>query len=371
MANITITNTRQRSITRDLKAEKVYSWDADNAYPQRVRDLVFSSGVAKQALEKFATFVMGQGIADSTLYKRVVNRYGMTFDKLMRFAIKDYCLNYSFAIHVSYNAAGDPIAYTPMPVEYIRLCWDGRIAYYDNWDRRKLKDNGKYNANDIVRFNRFNPARAASEISVMPGDTIAEKIAAYPGQVYWYSAAGDNEYPLSPFDPVLEDIEVDAEVKIGKLKNVKSNFMAAQMVIYRGKFESDQAKAAFVESLTEFQGNENLGTMMLVEVADGAADFDIKPFNIMDFDKYWEHTERSVQENIVRALQQPQVLSTMAVAGKLGTSSEIEDAKVFYSEITGYHRMIIEEEFSRLIGQSIQIVPVATKSNQRNAANNP
>ena len=111
--------------------------------------------------------------------------------------------------------------------------------------------------------------------------------------------------------------------------------------------------------------------MMLVEVADGAADFDIKPFNIMDFDKYWEHTERSVQENIVRALQQPQVLSTMAVAGKLGTSSEIEDAKVFYSEITGYHRMIIEEEFSRLIGQPIQIVPVATKSNQRNAANNP
>lgn len=368
MANITITNTRQRSITRDLNAEKVYSWDADNAYPQRVRDLVFSSGVAKQAWEKFATFVMGQGISDPVLYKKVVNRYGMTFDKLMRFAVKDYCLISSFAIHVSYNAAGDPIAYAPMPAEYIRLCFDGRIAYYDNWDKRKLKDKGKYNANDILRFERFNPALAASQIAEMPGDTIQEKIAAYPGQVFWYSAAGDNEYPLSPFDPVLEDIEVDAEVKIGKLKNVKSNFMAAQMVIYRGKFESPQAKAAFVESLTEFQGNENLGQMMLVEVEDGQADFDIKPFNIMDFDKYWEHTERSVQENIVRALQQPQVLSTMSVAGKLGTSSEIEDAKVFYSEITGYHRMIIEEEFTRLIAQPVQIIPITTK---QNATDNP
>lgn len=364
MANITITNTRQRSITRDLKAEKVYSWDADNAYPQRVMDLVFSSGTAKQAWAKFCTFVMGQGIADSTLYKRVVNRYGMTLDKMMRACIHDYCLYSGLSVHVSYNAAGDPIAYAPMPFEYTRLTFDGRIAYYDNWDKRKLKDNGKYNANDIVRFTRYNPAKAAAEIEAMPGDTLQEKIADYPGQVYWYSAAGDNEYPLSPFDPVLEDIEVDAEVKIGKLKNVKSNFMAAQMVKYRGKFESDQAKAAFVESLTEFQGNENLGNLMLVEVEDGAADFEVVPFNLMDFDKYWEHTERSVQENIVRALQQPQVLSTMAVAGKLGTSSEIEDAKVFYSDITQYDRMIIEEEFTRLIGQPIQIVPVATKSNQ-------
>ena len=366
MPNITITNTRQRSITRDLKQEKVYSWDADNAYPQRVMDLVFASGTAKQAWEKYTTFVMGQGISDANLYKRVVNRYGMTFDKLMRMCISDYTLFNGFAVHVSYNAMGDPIAYTYMPYEYTRLSFDGTIAYYDNWDRRKLKDNGRYNVNDIQRFNRFNPTMAAQEIADADGDTIAEKIKNYPGQVLWYSAAGENTYPLSPLDPVLEDIEVDCEIKIGKLKNVRSNFMAAQMVKYRGKFEDAQAKAAFVESLTEFQGNENLGQIMLVEVEDGQGDFEVEPFSLMNFDRYWEYTERSVQENIVRALQQPQVLSTMAVAGKLGTSSEIEDAKVFYSDITQFHRMVIEEEFTRLIGQPVSIIPITQRNNATN-----
>lgn len=366
MPQITITNTRQRTVTRDLKAEKVYSWDADNAYPQRVMDLVFASGTAKQAWEKYATFVMGQGISDPALYKRVVNRYGTTFDKLMRAAIYDYTLFNGFAVHVSYNAMGDIIAYSAMPYEYTRLSFDGSIAYYDNWDKRKLKDNGRYSIDQIQRFNRFNPSMVLSEIDEMPGATLADKVQAYPGQVLWYSASGENTYPLSPLDPVLEDIEVDSEIKIGKLKNVRSNFMAAQMVKYRGRFESDQAKAAFVDSLTEFQGNDNLGQIMLVEVEDGQADFEVQPFSLMNFDKYWEYTERSVQENIIRALQQPQVLSTMAVAGKLGTSSEIEDAKIFYSDITQFHRMVIEEEFTRLIGQPVSIIPITQRSNATN-----
>jgi hypothetical protein len=366
MANIAISTTRQRQVIRDLKSERVYAYDYDNAYPQRIYDLVNSSGTAKQAWSKFAKFVMGNGIADAVLSKKPVNKFGVTTDKLMRACIADYCLYYGFAVHVSFNALGEIIAYAHIPYEYCRLGWDGKIAVYDNWDRRKLKDNGKYTAADIIYFNRYNPSTVLVEIDAMKGNTIQEKIAQYPGQVFWFSAAGIETYPLSPFDSVLEDIETDAEIKIGKLKNVKTNFLAAQMVKYRGKFESDQAKAAFLADLEQFQGNENLGNLMLVEIEDGQADFDVTPFTIQDFDKKWEYTERSVQENIIRALQQPQVLSTMAVAGKLGTSSEIDEAKAFYNDITADDRLVMEEEFTRLLGQIVQIIPIQTNGTTTN-----
>jgi hypothetical protein len=138
------------------------------------------------------------------------------------------------------------------------------------------------------------------------------------------------------------------------------------MVKYRGKFESPQAKDKFLADLEQFQGNENLGNLMLVEIEDGQADFDVTPFTIQDFDKKWEYTERSVQENIIRALQQPQVLSTMAVAGKLGTSSEIDEAKAFYNDITADDRLVMEEEFTRLLGQIVKIIPIQTNGTTTN-----
>lgn len=370
MAKIVTSNNRQRQVIRDLRQENVYSFDYDNAYPQRVYDLVNSSGAAKSAWDKFAKFIMGNGVSDDLIARQVINKYGTTVDKLMRMCINDYALFRGMSVHVAYNAVGDITGYTHVPFEWCRLGRDQKIAVYDNWDRRKLKDNGKYNPADIRRFFKFNPATALEEINSMDGDTLEEKIANYPGQVYWYSADGIETYPLSPFDPVLEDIETDAEIKIGKLKNVKTNFVAPQMVKYRGRFESDEARTAFIESLEQFQGNENVGNIMLVEVEDGVADFDIEPFEIQDFDKKWEFTERSVKENIFQALQQPLVLSAMPVAGKLGTSTEIEDAKVFYSEITADDRLVMSEEFSMLLGKPISLIPITTKTNGT-TANNP
>jgi hypothetical protein len=368
MARIVTSNNRQRQVIRDLRAENVYSFDYDNAYPQRVYDLVNSSGAAKSAWDKFAKFIMGNGVSDDLVARQVVNKYGITVDKLMRMCINDYAMFRGFSVHVSYNAMGDITGFNHVPFEWCRIGRDQKIAVYDNWDRRKLKDNGKYSPADIRRFDKFDPDYALDEINAEPGATLEDKIANYPGQVFWFSADGIETYPLSPFDPVLEDIETDAEIKIGKLKNVKTNFVAPQMVKYRGRFESDQDRASFIESLEQFQGNENVGNIMLVEVEDGVADFEVAKFEIQDFDKKWEFTERSVKENIFQALQQPLVLSAMPVAGKLGTSSEIEDAKIFYNEITADDRLVISEEFTRLFGRKITILGIDETGEIANSA---
>lgn len=373
MAKIVTSNTRQRAITRDLKQEKVYAYDYDNSYPQRIYDLVNASGTAKASFKLFSKYVMGNGLTNPELYKKIINRMGQTFDKLLRACIDDYCLFGGFAVHISYNALGEPIAYNHVPFEWCRLSYDpaDMIAVYDNWDKRKLKDNGKYDISKIQRYYRFNPSQVIKQIDQTNGLTIQEKVQNYTGQIYWFSIENPETYPLSPFDAIIEDIQTDSEIKVGKLKNVKTNFLASQMVKYKGRFESDEERAAFMESLEDFQGNDNLGNIMLVEVTDQEGDFSVEPFTIQDFDKKWEYTERSVQENIIRTLNQPQVLLSMTVAGKLGTANEIADAKIFYNEITGYDRLIIEEEFTRLIGQLVIIQPIPTKTETTNAPNQP
>ena len=356
MAKIINGNTRKRILVRDLNQEKVYAYGYDNSYPQQVYDLINSSGTAKSSTNLFIKYVMGGGISDEVLYKKVINSSGVTLDKLMRSCISDYCTYHGFAVHVAYNALGEITGYNHIPYEYTRLAYDGRIAVYDNWDKRKLKDKGKYIITDIKYYNVFNPSNVISEINNTDGETVEAKMAEYKGQVFWFSFDGFETYPLAPLDPVLEDINTDAEVKIGKLKNVKTNFLAAQMVKYRGKFETDQARAEFLESLEQFQGNENTGNVMLVEFEDSEADFSIEPFTIQDFDKKWESTERTVKENIIQTLGQPQVLLSMTTAGKLGTANEIQDAKDFYNEITAADRLIIEEEFTRLLQTPITII---------------
>lgn len=366
MAKIVTANARQRAIVKDLKQEKVYAYDYDNSYPQRIFDLVNSSGTAKASYKLYSKYVMGNGISNPTLYKKIVNKSGTTFDKLLRACIEDYCLFGGFAVHVSYNALGEKIGYSHVPFEWCRLSYDpdGMIAVYDNWDKRKIKDNGKYDVSKIVRYNRFAPAKVLKQIEETQGATIQEKIENYNGQILWYSSDNSETYPLSPFDAIIEDIQTDSEIKIGKLKNVKTNFLASQMVKYKGRFESDQERSAFIESLEEFQGNDNLGNIMLVELTDTDGDFSVEPFSIQDYDKKWEYTERSVQENIIRTLNQPIVLLSMNMPGKLGTSSEIEDAKKFYNDITEYDRLIMEEEFSKLIGEKINILDVDEQVSQ-------
>jgi hypothetical protein len=361
MAKIVSGKVRQRYIVKDLKQEKVYAYDYDNSYPQRIYDLVNSSGTAKASWKLFSKYVMGNGILDKNLYKQIINSSGETFDKLLRYCIEDYCLFGGFAIHVSYNALGEAIGYNHIPFEWCRISYDplNQIAVYDNWDKRKLINNGRYDASNIVKFNKFNSRSVLKEIEEIEGANIQEKIKNYKGQVYYFSNESQNTYPLSPFDSIVEDIETDSEIKIGKLKNVKTNFLASQMVKYKGRFENDQERANFMAQLEEFQGNDNVGNIMLVEVPDAEADFSVEAFTIQDFDRKWEYTERSVQENIIRTLNQPQVLLSMTVAGKLGTANEIADAKTFYNEITAYDRLVMEEEFTRLIGSPVLITPIS------------
>jgi hypothetical protein len=243
------------------------------------------------------------------------------------------------------------VALTHVPVEYCRLGTDGMIAVYNNWDKRSLREN--YKVTDIKRFYPYNPAKVAEEIADLHKGDIVD----YPGQILWVKP-DDKEYPLAPCDSVLQDIRTDAGVQQFKNKNIRTNFMASHMYVHRGKFESDQERMEFRDYLNEFQGSESAGNIMLIEASMDEALPELKPFTIQNNDKLWEYTESSIKNNIVSSFSIPPVLAGILQAGKLGTSSEIADATVFYNDFCADDRLEIEQAFTLLTGIQAKIRPI-------------
>ena len=153
---------------------------------------------------------------------------------------------------------------------------------------------------------------------------------------------------MSPFDPVLEDIETDSRIKTFKYKSIVTSFSASHMFVHKGLFANEAEREDFMTALNEFQGDENAGNVFLVEV-DGDEDVpEIKDFKVINNDKLFEYTEKSIQDNIRKSRYVPPVLLGDLVTGRLGTAEEILDANILYNAFTEDDREIFETTFSKI-----------------------
>lgn len=356
-SRITIPRSNKRLIITSLKQEKILGWDSDNAYPQRMVDLIACSGVATRCVNRFKRFIVGRGFSDPLIYKSVTNRNGVTMDKLLNLCANDYAALYGFAVHVKYNGLGQIIERNYMPFQDTRLALNGQIAYYNNWDGSS--QTSKFNRNDIVYLNRFDPSKVIEEINEMEGANYAEKAAKYPGQVLWYSQAGFNAYPVGLADPVAEDIETDYQAKLYKNKNIRTSFTSSGMYIDYGVSESENIRFQKQQVLTEFQGADGAGNIMYVEVEPGQQAPTFTPFNAgSGVDNRFEYHEKSVEQAIVKCFAIPNILAGVLQPGSLATSSELIEAYIIYNSETEPDRIVFEEQFSRLIGKTVFILPL-------------
>jgi hypothetical protein len=340
-------------------------------------DLIACSGVATRCVNRFKRFIVGRGFSDPLIYKSITNKNGVTMDKLLNLCANDYAALYGFAVHVKYNGLGQIIERNYMPFQDTRIALNGQIAYYNNWDGSS--QTSKFNRADIIYLNRFNPSKVIEEINELEGSNYAEKVTKYPGQVLWYSQAGYSAYPVSLADPVAEDIETDYQAKLYKNKNIRTSFTSSGMYIDYGVSESENARFEKQKVLTEFQGADGAGNIMYVEVEPGQTAPTFTPFNAgSGVDNRFEYHEKSVEQSIVKCFAIPNILAGVLQPGSLATSSELIEAYIIYNSETEPDRIVFEEQFTRLIGKPVNILPLelntGTNSNTAvlpNDNNNP
>jgi hypothetical protein len=321
----------------DNKSLGIINYDFDNLYPQRINDIVNNSGTAVTCLRMYSKYAMGGGAKDTTFYKAKVNSKGLTVDKLIRKMSYSKGKYQSIVLHVNYNGLLQITEASFVPFEYCRLVPQddvdnaGKIAVYDDWGKVKKKSIDKKKVDFI---NIYNPSNVLQEVEEAGGWEN------YKGQILYWTPDG-LEYPLAPYDSVLEDMMTEGQLKFFKNNTASKNFLASHLLIV-GKSESEEDAEEFDENLRMFQGGDGAGTLLVLERENNDEQIELKKVDIQNYDKLYEYTENSSRDSIIKNFLIPPVL-LLRTAGSLGTSKEISDASDHYNTITYDDRLVIEE----------------------------
>ena len=366
----TILKKDKRFEVRNDTSLGIQQYGEGNDYPQQVLELVGASGTGGACVDIYAKFISGQGFADQSLYDIVINRFGQTSDYLLDQIAKDYAQLGGLAIHVNYNANYQIVEQQHVPVETVRfekLDESGRFSKYcthPDWGRRFTRLR-KWKKEDIKVFDKFNPDPVEIQRQVEEAGGWEN----YKGQIYYFSNQGTDQYPTPIFDSVLTDMSTEEGISNVNYRNVRSNFLAAGMLIdIVGVDDTEDQENETEKALMEFQGDEAVGKIMHIQVANKEESPEFKPFKGENYDKEFTVTRETVQNNIGKRFNQPPILRCEDVGNNFGAEA-INNAYDYYNSITANERLALERVFSELFALSIiptsgdySIIPLAYTS---------
>jgi len=341
-----------------LTSKHIKGYGTNNDYPQKVLEIINSSGTGRTCMDIYVKFVEGAGFTDQVLSDTILNSQGERADSLLRKFTKDLKNFNGFACLVKYNGFALPEEYINVPFEHCRIEinskgeYTGKIAVYPDWTGLTGKT---FRQQDVKFINRFDPAKAQAEIMEVEGPEN------YLGQIMYFTADGDFEYPISPFDPVITDMLTEESCSTIKHRNAKYNFLPAGILVRKGikprtldggaldpndPYNQQQAESALM--IGRMQGDENALKLWVVDIDSDEEKPEFIPFDTKNLDKEYDYTEKSVQQNIGSMFMIPPVLRGIDVGAGFG-STLVAQAYDFMNSVTGNERRMLETAFQDLL----------------------
>ena len=191
---------RKRIQTNVHFGDKITLFGSDNLYPQRMDELYKRSPLTKQAIKVLSEFCMGEGFSSNG--DTQLNRYGQTFNDILRLIVDDLNIFNGFSLHFNYNGLGRIIEIQHVPFEYVRLGLKDKqgitdyVAVSSNWEGDALKYTN-YEGIEYTNFQLFNPLLAA-----------ANAVNNQDGQIL-YMTPKMFTYPLASFDAMRDIVQAD------------------------------------------------------------------------------------------------------------------------------------------------------------------
>jgi hypothetical protein len=365
----------RRILIRPNQTFGILNYDMDNAYPQRMQELVAQSPTAKDCWNKRAKFIAGNGFEDSTLGKTQINSKGLTLAKLLKAIATDKALFCGFGIHVNYNANFKIASVNYVKFEDIRMGdtdnaeTANKFAIYSDWGRKTWKNIMR---SKITFLDKYNP----EETIVKQQVKAAGGWDRYKGQLFYFNPEVD-DYPLIEADSVWEDFETEAGIKIFNNREVTTGFLPSTMLFMQSRREEadnsmDNGSGINVPSQLEkdlgtFQGAKSAQKIIVIEYEDESAKPEFQPYAIQNNDKLFESTERSVEARIIKGFSVPKELINAEKTSGLSNGSEKKQAIREFNDNTASDRLelseTLEEIFSHYctsinVSNNWSIVPV-------------
>ena len=358
----TIKRPAKRISVRYISNLGIKAYGEDNLYPQNVADVMAASSTGKPCLNRYVRFIEGNGLKDFDFAAYTVNRAGETVDDITKLITKDIGTYGGFALHVNYDVFGNIVELQHEPFENCRLAepddsgFTSEIITHPDWSGRTTRGGKllKVNAETIERFPVFNPRK---EVIIKQIESVGG-IENYKGQILWVSLDGKFVYPIPKYDCALLEISSDEGLSVVKYRNTRNNFLPSGIAVglnSQAKPNSsnhdednfDEQNSGFMESLEEFQGDENACSIMGLTVDSMEEVPQFIDFPTKNFDKDFSVTETSVIERIYSVFEQ-EIFHAIRI-GKLGFSGNVIcDAYDYYASLVNSEQRIIERAFKSI-----------------------
>ena len=377
----------RRILVRPNQTFGILNYDLDNAYPQRMLELVASSPTAKDCWNKRTKFIGGMGFEQADLGKVVINSKGLTLAKLLKAVAADKALFTGFGMHVNYNAAYKVASVNYVKFEDIRIGdtdspeTADKFALYADWGRKTWKNIMR---SKITFLDKYNPDPAVIKQQVIAAGGWDK----YKGQLFYFNPEVD-DYPLIEADSVWEDFETEAGIKIFNNREVTTGFLPSTMLFMQSRREeadnsrpdSDERHYCNVPSQLErdlgtFQGAKSAQKIIVIEYEDENSKPQFQPYSIQNNDKLFESTEKSVEARIIKGFSIPKELINAEKSSSLSNGGEKKQAIREFNDNTAPDRQELSETFAEIFGNFCtnvnpsgiwNIVPVPTSVADDNA----
>lgn len=341
----------------------IQAYGKDNIYPQRLYNLIRNSSVGGACLDRYETFIEGDGLRNAEFSEFICNRRGDTVDDLYRLIAQDMALYHGFALHVNYNMMCEIVEVSHIPFQQCRLeeeTADGKVVYinvHPDWEGKKTRKGVaiKVDKKNVKKIYCFNPRKEVVLSQIVKSGGIER----YRGQILWFSMDGKFVYPVPIYDKVVTNLSIDEGLDNVKYRNVRNNFLVAGMVVHKKgqsvgvdpetgqEIKNSDNENAVSDSLRIFQGDENACALMDVTVEN---DEDVPKFVSLEgnnFDKKYESTEESSLKKIYIAFAQEPWYRILE--GSLGFTGDIlTDAYSYYNSYVSKERRAISRELKRI-----------------------
>ena len=335
----------------------IKAYGSNNDYPQKILEIVSASGTGKSCLDIYNKFIIGEGFEDQALATTIVNSSKEKANVLLAKCAKDLRNFNGFAILVKYSGLSLPAELYNIPFEQCRiginnsLEYTGQIAIHPDWTGITGR---RFDKSDVKWANVFNVQNAFKQIKEAGNP---EK---FIGQIYYFTSDGELEYPVSPFDPIVTDMLTEESVSTVKHRNAKYNFLPAGILVRKGlKLHTkddgtidpndpyNQEQLASAKMIERMQGDNNAVKIWVVDVDADEEKPEFIPFSTQNYDKMYELTEKTVQENIGKMFMIPPILRGVDVGAGFGADL-MNNAYDFMNSVTHGDRISLEQAFADL-----------------------
>lgn len=311
----------------------IKSYDADNLYPQNVRNIVLSSKTGSGCLERYADYIEGRGIASEALAGFAVNLDGQTLEDLHAQVSGDLAMYNGFAIHVNYDIEGRIVSLHHVPFENVRVMepdaegFVRQVALHPDWSGSLTRSGKTIRVNEANTdyIDVFNP----DPVVVLTQMLEAGGPQFYRGQIYYYSREGYMRYPYAKFHAVLADLSTDEGLSSVMLRNVRNNFLPAgafvrlksQGAALTGDEPDGIADEDYSEDLASLQGDQNALKILDITVETKEEMPEFLTFHGTNYDKEFTQTSEETKDSIYAAFGQEGWLAIRN--GKVGFSGTL------------------------------------------------